>query len=125
MPLSVASTVIHHRNALIPKCTLRTGDGRHRSGDIPEREDVLPNIQSTLRVGDTLVPLIFISDGTHLSNFVGDRTEWPVCMPIGNLSSKIRQMPSTHCVVMVALRPIPIEIFNILQKRLVDQGHTN
>jgi len=54
---------------------------------------ILINVKSTLRVGDTLVPLIIMSDGTHLSNFAGDRIEWPVFIKIGNLSSKIRQMP--------------------------------
>ena len=45
-----------------------------------------------LRVGDTLVSMIILSDGTHLSNSADDKTEWPVYMTIGNLSSKIRQM---------------------------------
>jgi hypothetical protein len=76
-------------------------------------------------VGDTLVPLIFMSDGTHLSNFAGDKKEWPVYMKIGNLSSKIHQMPSTHSVVMVALLPIPIKNRNIPQKRLDEQRQTN
>ena len=54
---------------------------------------ILIDVKSTLRVGDTLVPLIFMSDGTHLSNFASDKIVWPVFMKIGNLSSKIRQMP--------------------------------
>jgi len=77
-----------------------------------------------LRVGDTVVPLIFMSDGTHLSNFAGDKTEWPVYMTIGNLSSKIRQMPSTQSVVMVALLPIPIKNRNNPQKGLDKQRQT-
>ena len=76
-------------------------------------------------MGDTLLPLICMSDGTHLSNFAGDKKEWPVYMTIGNLSSKIRQTPSTHSVVMVALLPIPIENRNIPQKRLDQQQQTN
>jgi hypothetical protein len=71
-----------------------------------------------LRVGDTLVPLIFMLDGTHFSNFAGDKKQWPLNMKIGNLSSKIRQMHSTHSVVMVALLPIPIKKRNIPQKQL-------
>jgi len=66
-----------------------------------------------------------MSDGTHLSNFAGDKKEWPVYMIIGNLSSKIRQMPSAHTVVMVALLPIPIKNRNIPQKRLDEQRQTN
>jgi len=65
-----------------------------------------------------------MSDGTHLSDFAGNKTEWPVYMTIGNLSSKIRHMPSTHSVVMVALLPIPIKNVNIPQKRLDEQRQT-
>ena len=54
---------------------------------------MLTKVQLTLRVGDTLVPLIIMSDGTHLSKFAGDKNEWPVYITIGNLSAKLRQMP--------------------------------
>jgi hypothetical protein len=66
-----------------------------------------------------------MSDGTHLMNFAGDKKEWPVYMTIGILSSKIRQMPSQHTVVMVALLPIAMKNRNIPQKRLDEQRHTN
>jgi hypothetical protein len=46
-------------------------------------------------------------------------------MTIGNLSSMIRQMPSAHTVVMVALLPILIKNRNIPQKRLDEQRQTN
>jgi len=46
-------------------------------------------------------------------------------MTIGNLSSKIRQMPSAHTVVMVALPPIPIKNRTIPQQRLDEQWQTN
>jgi hypothetical protein len=76
-------------------------------------------------VGDTLVPLIIMSDRTHLSNFAGNNEEWPVYMTIGNLSSKIRQTSSIHSVVMVALLRIPIANRNIPPKGLDEQRHTN
>jgi hypothetical protein len=66
-----------------------------------------------------------MSDGTHVSNFTGDKKQLPVYMTIGNLSSKLRQMPSTHSIVMVALLPIPIKNRNIPQKWLDVQRHTN
>jgi hypothetical protein len=78
-----------------------------------------------LRVGDTLVTLIFLSDGTHLSNFAGDNIDCPVYMTIGNLSSKIRHMPSTHSFMMVTCLLIPIKNRNIPQKRLDEQQQTN
>jgi len=46
-------------------------------------------------------------------------------MTIGNLSSKIRQMPSTHSIVMVAFLLIPINNRNIPQKRQDKQCQTN
>ena len=58
---------------------------------------MVTDIESMLRVGDTLFPLIFMSNGTHLSNSAGDKKKSPVYVTIGNLSSKIRQVPSTHC----------------------------
>jgi len=66
-----------------------------------------------------------MSDGIHLSNFASEKKELPVYMTIGNLSSKIHQMPSTHTVVMVALLPIPIKNCNIPQMRLDEKRQTN
>jgi len=79
---------------------------------------VLTDVKSTLTVGDTQVPLSYMSDEPHLSNFADNKKEWPVYMTIGKLSSKIRQMPSMDSVVMVALLPIPIKYRPIPQKWL-------
>ena len=54
------------QNESIPKPTLRTGAGRHRKGEILEDENVTINVQSQLRVGDTLDPIIVMSNGKHL-----------------------------------------------------------
>jgi hypothetical protein len=107
------------------KCTLRSGSGRNRSEEIPEYDDVLAEINSTLRAGDTLGPVIFMPDGTHLSNFDDTHKGWPVSMTIGNLSSRLRQMPSIHRVVIVALLPIPIKNHNVPHNRLDELQETN
>jgi len=86
---------------------------------------VLTDVKSTLRVWDSLVPLFLMSNGTHVSKFAGGNKEWPAYMMIGNLSLKIRQMPSMHSVVMVTLLPIPIKNYNIPHKRLGEQWQTN
>jgi hypothetical protein len=78
---------------------------------------MLIGVKATLRLGDTLVPSIFMSDGTILSNFAVDKNVWPVCMTIGNLSLKIRQIPPAHTIVMVALLPNPIKNRNFPQNR--------
>jgi len=124
-PYSDALTAIYHRNAPVPKCSMWTCAGRHTEGEIPEHDDMLTDIKSMLTVGDKLVAFNFMSDRTHLSNFAGDKREWPVYMTISNLSSMIRQMPSTRSVVMVAHVPIPIKNRNIPQKRLDEQRQTN
>jgi len=124
-PLSIALTGICDQNASILKCTLPTGGGRHTYGQIPDDDDVLTDVKSTLNVGYTLVPLSFISDRTHLTNFAGDKKQWHLYVMIGNLLFKVRQMPATHSVVMVALLPILIKTCNILQKRLDEQRKTN
>jgi hypothetical protein len=77
------------------------------------------------RLGDELVPIGFMSDTTHLSNFAGDKKQLPKYMTIANLSSKIREMPSTHTVVIIALMPIPIKNGNIAQMHLDEQRRTN
>jgi len=72
-----------------------------------------------------VVSSIFMCDGTHLSNFAGEKNEWLVYMTIGNLSSKILKMPSTHSVVMVALLPLPIKNRNTAHKWQDKQQQTN
>ena len=74
---------------------------------------------------DTLVPVIFMSDATHLLNFTGDKKKLPVYMTFGHLSWKFRQMPSMHAVVMVTLLPIPINNCHLPQKQLAEQWQIN
>jgi hypothetical protein len=78
-----------------------------------------------LKVGDTLVSLAFLSDGTHLSNFDGDKHEWPVYTTIGNLSLNFHQMASRHSVVLFALLPISITNRNIPQPLRNVEQHTH
>jgi hypothetical protein len=66
-----------------------------------------------------------MSDGMHLSNLAGNKKEWPVYMKIGNLSSRIRQMPSMQSVIMFALLLISITNRITPPKRLDEQRETN
>jgi len=54
-----------------------------------------------------VVPHLFASDKTHLTNFSGDKAAWPVSMSIGNISKDFRQQGSKRAWVLVALLPIP------------------
>ena len=79
--------------------------------------------QSTLPRGATLVPVICMSDETHLSDFSGDKKAWPIYLTIGNILSKYRNKPSNHCVIILALLPIPPKRKNLTskQQKSIDQ----
>ncbi|KAF8245713.1 hypothetical protein K440DRAFT_554784, partial [Wilcoxina mikolae CBS 423.85] len=77
-----------------------------------------------LPVGDRLVPMIFISDGTHLTNFSGDTKAWPIYMRIRNLSAVARMKYTTHNMLFLALLPIPVEMCDVsLNRRNVQREH--
>jgi len=54
-----------------------------------------------------VVPIIGLSDQTHLTNFSGDKKAWPVYMTIGNILSETRNTPAKMSVLLVALLPVP------------------
>ena len=64
-------------------------------------------LQKALPEGSTIVPLIFFSDETHLTNFSGDKKIWPIYMTIGNLPGRVRAEPSKHALLPVAVLPVP------------------
>jgi hypothetical protein len=68
---------------------------------------------------------VFMSDRTYLLNFAIHKKERPVYMTIGDLSSKIRQLPSTHSMIIIALLLIPLTNCTIPQKWLDEQWQTN
>ena len=54
----------------------------------------------------TIMPIICASDETHLTNYSGDKSAWPVYITIGNLSSKARNTFSSHGLLLLGLLPI-------------------
>jgi len=81
-------------DAFMARCTPQTGGGNGRLEPILVISTTLGGVygfltvvQSSLDDGDTVVPMIFLSDATHLTNFSGDKKAWPVYMTIGNLST--------------------------------------
>ena len=59
-----------------------------------------------LPIGSMLVPVPFVSDATHLTNYSGDSKVWPLYMRIGNIKSSTRNKPSNHAWVPVGLLPV-------------------
>ncbi|KAF8460148.1 hypothetical protein BDZ91DRAFT_785483 [Kalaharituber pfeilii] len=71
--------------------------------------------QEELPVGSTLVPILLASDGTHLTNYSGDKKIWPVYMSIGNITSSVRNTPSMHAWIPIAMPPtIPKRVNRIV-----------
>jgi len=54
-----------------------------------------------------VVPIIGLSDQTHLTNFSGDKKAWPVYMTIGNILSRTRNSPAKMPILLLALLPVP------------------
>ena len=53
-----------------------------------------------------MVPIIGLSDQTHLTNLSGDKKAWPVYMTIGNILSHTRNSPAKLPVLLLALLPV-------------------
>ena len=56
-----------------------------------------------------MLPIIRLSDQTHLTNFSGDKKAWPVYMLIGNILLRTRSSPAKMAMVLLALLPVPLK----------------
>jgi len=72
-----------------------------------------------------LVPIIGMSDQTHLTNFSGDKKAWPVYLTIGNILSKTRNSPNKMAIILVALLPVPPKFASKKTKARSVQRMTN
>ena len=77
--------------------------------------------QSRVSKGSTIVPLIFSSDGTHLTTYSGDKKAWPVYMTIGNIHSEVRGKPNMCAQVLVGHLPVPKKMTKIRGSANTDQ----
>lgn len=68
--------------------------------------------QQQIPPGGTLLPLIFASDKTHLTNYSGNKSCWPVYMTLGNIDKATRAETSKQAWVLVALLPIGTQTSN-------------
>jgi hypothetical protein len=75
--------------------------------------------------GGTLVPVICMSDSTHLTNFAGDKKAWPIYMTIGNINSSSRGKPTEYASVLLGLLPVPRKLKKMNKKAKDVQRATN
>ena len=65
-----------------------------------ETQEHLPN-------GASIIPIILASDKTHLTNFSGDKSAWPLYMSIGNIHKDVRRTASRRAWILVGFIPVP------------------
>ncbi|KAF8414988.1 hypothetical protein EV426DRAFT_506761, partial [Tirmania nivea] len=58
-------------------------------------------------VGSILIPILLVSDQTHLTNYSGDKKLWPLYMSIGNIKSTVCNKPTINAWIPIALLPVP------------------
>ena len=66
--------------------------------------------QQQLPPGSTLLSVICASDKTRLTPMAGDKYAWPIYLTLGNIKAAVRNLPSRHCYVVVALLPVPEKV---------------
>jgi hypothetical protein len=70
-------------------------------------------MQEHFEEGATIIPVILASDKTHLSNFTGDKTTWPVYLTIGNIKKSIQRKPTAHASILIGYIPVSkLEFFS-------------
>lgn len=63
--------------------------------------------QSKIPDGGLLIPVLLASDKTHLTNYSGDKSGWPLYLSIGNIRKDIRRKPNNNAWILIGLLPIP------------------
>ena len=71
------------------------------------------------------MPVICMSDQTHLTNFSGNKKAWPVYLMIGNIHSWTRNSSSKMAIILVPILPSLPKFSSKTAKTRSAQGMTN
>ncbi|KAI5839705.1 hypothetical protein DFP73DRAFT_483729 [Morchella snyderi] len=63
--------------------------------------------QNKLPEESTLVPSICAPDGTHLTDFSGNKKDWSIYFTIGNSKSSVRNKPTGCSFILLGTLPVP------------------
>ncbi|KAG1888440.1 uncharacterized protein F5891DRAFT_1132009 [Suillus fuscotomentosus] len=63
------------------------------------------DMQGKLPKGAAIAPVILASDKTSLSQFLGDKSAWPVYLTIGNIEKATRRRPRMHGAILLGYLP--------------------
>ena len=72
--------------------------------------------QNQLPAGATIVPVISLSDKTHLTNVSGDQYTWLLYLTIGNIGEDILRTPTERAWILLGLIPCPPNGANNIDK---------
>ncbi|RPA70641.1 hypothetical protein BJ508DRAFT_219119, partial [Ascobolus immersus RN42] len=79
------------------------------------------NLHRSLPEGHFVIPLIFASDATFLTNFCGDKDIDPINFTVANIHPKIRNCPNRQAWRCLGIFPEPGEIMQqVLQDMLFE-----
>ncbi|KAJ8695792.1 hypothetical protein PTI98_005719 [Pleurotus ostreatus] len=80
-------------------------------------------LQGKLAKGATIAPVIIATDKTHLTQFSGSKSAYPVYLTIGNIPKAIRRKPTRHaCILLGYLSPDKINPDGLTKKELKCRG---
>jgi hypothetical protein len=104
IPRSVWHISHFRRTANVNRWAFADSEGRRIYSKM-NTDDWWWNTQVQVTAGATIGPVIFASDKTHLTNFLGHQIAWQLYLTVGNIRKDIRRTPQQDIWFLVVLIP--------------------